>query len=471
MTSKTHTETHTDTGTNIEAATTPTPSTTSHRPVQPARRPARLPIPLRAELRRGMAPWLGVAVAVTLVVPMLSKAAQWQGSWGETQGQLHSASALLAGPLAAAAGCWQGGRERRRGTIELRGTTVRTPLAQSLLCLAPLVLWILAGYVAAAAAVFLATWPYSPVGSPLVSFAATDATWIGTAATLGFVAGRLIPWRLAAPVVAAFMYVTVGFPSYVDSNIQYLSPASSTDADTYLPVWWHGPVMIVWLGGPGFAALLAYAARRRSTALLPLAGALAAAGLITHTGSGIWQKAPAVTRAMCSTTVPRICVSGLDGVRLPDVSRALAGVVSRLEGVDGAPVAYLDQHQNPKAAEGEATLPYVTRGWGVVRNRLTDPDDYAHQTVMSMLWRTCDGKAYAKDKAGAERVDLTDEAVRNWLAPLGHSPDRPAANFGPNSAPDATARLAAMGEEQRRQWLGRYLATHKSCTPSEVPVL
>lgn len=68
---------------------------------------------LRTELRRGIAPWTGPAVALTLLVPLWSKAPQWQGSWGETQSQLHAATALLGAPLVAAAACWQGGREHR----------------------------------------------------------------------------------------------------------------------------------------------------------------------------------------------------------------------------------------------------------------------------------------------------------------------------------------------------------------------
>ncbi|MGW0547183.1 hypothetical protein [Streptomyces altiplanensis] len=430
----------------------------------PGRR--RLPAPLRAELRRGIAPWLGAAVMVTLVVAMAPKASSWQGSWGETQNLLHSASALLGGPLVAAAGCWQAGRERRRGMTELRSSTVRTPLAQTLLCLAPLLLWALAGYAAAAAAVSLATWPYTSGGSPLVSMAATDATWLGTAAVLGFVTGRLVPWRLTAPVAAALMYVVVGLPSYFSSNAQFLTPVARTEADRYLPVWWQGPVMMLWLGGLGAAALLAYAARRRAVALVPLTAALAAAVLITQTGYGMWQKAPAASRVVCGGSAPEICVNGLDGKLLPEVTKALAGLTSRLEGVEGAPAAYRDRLRHPEAAGDEAALPPLTRGWSVTRDRLAAPDEYAHQAAGLLLLRECSSSAYGKDRDGAERVALTDEAVQNWLAPAdgppGHALGLPS---------DGPARLDAMGDEERREWLGRYLATRKSCTPAEVPVL
>lgn len=42
--------------------------------------------------------------------------------------------------------------------------------------------------------------------------------------------------------------------------------------------------------------------------------------------------------------------------------------------------------------------------------------------------------------------------------------------MGPGSPPLVT-RLKAMPDAGRKAWLGRYLATRKSCTPAEVPAL
>ncbi|MDV9193688.1 hypothetical protein R6L23_36700, partial [Streptomyces sp. SR27] len=67
--------------------------------------------PPRAELRRGLGPWTGAAVVLTVLVTMYGKAPGWQGRWADATNMLHVTAGLLAGPLALAAGCWQGGRE------------------------------------------------------------------------------------------------------------------------------------------------------------------------------------------------------------------------------------------------------------------------------------------------------------------------------------------------------------------------
>ncbi|HET6860274.1 MAG TPA: hypothetical protein VFH94_24670 [Streptomyces sp.] len=423
----------------------------------------RLPGPLRAESRRGIGPWAGGAVLVTALATMASKAATWQGSWGETQSLLHTAAALLCGPLAVAAGCWHGGRERRRGTEELRGSAARSRLAQTLMAVVPLVLWVLAGYAAAAAAVSVATWPYTSSGSPVPSLAAADVAWLATATTVGFVAGRLIPWRVTAPLLAACTYVVVGIPAYFSSDLRFLGPTEQTEIERYLPVWWQGPVMVTWFGGLGLAALLAYAVRRRLIALAPLAAATAAAVLIVQTGDGMWREDPAHARQVCGGSVPRICVSRFDSALLPEVTEALAGASSRLEGVEGAPVGYRHDGQKPKP--GEVALPYLSRGWTVARDRLTDPDGYAREAVDHMLWRYCSVAAHDKDRRGFERVETTTQAVLDWLAPLD------GAEHARGGRTPAATRLAEMGDPERREWLSRFFATRKSCTPKDVPTL
>ncbi|MGW1653403.1 hypothetical protein [Streptomyces atratus] len=145
---------------------------------------------LRAELRRGLAPWTGPAVALTLLVTLWGKAPQWQGSWGETQSQLHSAAGLLAGPLVAAAACWQGGREHRRRTAELLLSVPRSRLAQATTAATPIALWAAAGYLLALGVALPRTpgpaarrSPSSPRTSvsccPSASWGSSSAGWCG----------------------------------------------------------------------------------------------------------------------------------------------------------------------------------------------------------------------------------------------------------------------------------------------------
>ncbi|MET9661747.1 hypothetical protein [Streptomyces sp. NPDC006510] len=419
---------------------------------------------LRTELRRGIAPWTGLAVAVTLLAPLWSKAPQWQGSWGETQTELHTAAALLGGPLVAAAACWQGGREYRRRTAELLLSVPRSRFAQVTTAATPIALWAAAGYLLALGVVFAATAPYTGAGGPSLAVVATDLGYLLSIAFVGFVGGRLVRWRLIAPVVAAVLYVVLGAPGYMDSDTRFLSPAEQYALQGQVPVWWFAPALLAWTGGIACTVLLAHAARRRLLAVVPLVLAVAGGALIVDTGTDLFRDDPAVTRRVCSAAAPgtpQLCVKASDAPVLPRMSEALAGMFSRLAGVPGAPVRYVGPEADPK--DGEAALAHVARGWGITRNKLTDPQAYASETALGLANRDCPDGRVSSDEKETERVSLTDDAVRSWLA----GDD---STWTPEARP-LVARLKAMPDPDRKAWLGRYLATRKSCTPTEVPAL
>lgn len=414
---------------------------------------------LRTELRRGIAPWTGACTAVMLAVTMAAKADTWQGSWGETQELLHSAATLLAGPLVAAASCWQGARDHRRSTAELWSSTPRARSTRVLVAALPLTLWAVAGYLAALAATLLATWPYAGGGSPFPSIAVADGAFLLAVGLVGYVAGQRCRWRLAAPALAALLYLVLGAPNYSVSSAQYLDPAMQYMFARSLPVWWFAPVMVAWTCGLALAALIAHAARARILALVPLAIAAAVAPLIVHTGPALLRDDPAAGRLVCADGTPRLCLNEYDRSLLPQVSGALAGLFGRLEGVPGAPARYVDQE--PSGRSGEVRVPTPNIGWYVVRGRLRHAEDLALQVSYSVVPpRECRGGTSPEEL----RVAHTDDAVRSWLAGAGAL--APGAEKSPQQR-----RLEALPAAERRAWLGRFLATRTSCAPAGVPVL
>ncbi|UYQ64351.1 hypothetical protein [Streptomyces peucetius] len=454
-------------------------TTTAAAPAAPDSTAAlRAPHPLRSELLRGSAPWTGTAVAVTLGISLAAKAAQWQGSWGETQTLLHVVASLLGGPLAAAAGCWQGGRERRRGTGELRATAVRGTLAQFLTAAVPTAVWIVAGYALVAAGALAATWPYTSAGRPLLSWMLVDAVFLAAMTLLGHVVGRLVAWRAAAPALAVCCYPLLGVPSYGTGGARHLSPASASTMGEMLPVWWQPIAAIAWMGGLAAAAVLAYAGRHRSTALLPLTAAAVAAAVVVQSGDGMWRDHPLSRKQVCDTAVrPHICVNALYAGLLSEVRSALGGLHGRLAGVENLPVRFEDLPADP--GPGEAGLPMLTPlGWSVVRGKLTDPEQYAWEAAAAITGShdACDARR------SDERALRVDTAVTEWLAPgrarteqdslrwaLERGDQAEAADISADRA--ARDRLAAMPDDARRAWLSRYFATADNCDPKDVPAL
>ncbi|MET8773191.1 hypothetical protein [Streptomyces sp. NPDC004658] len=432
----------------------------------------RAPHPLRAEWLRGFAPWAGAAVLLTLGVTLWAKADQWQGGWSETAGQLHSAM-LITLPLAAAAGCWQGGRERRRRTEELWGTTVRPPLVRLLAAALPVAGWVAVGYLLTAALAQLATWPYAQGDRPHLTLLPGDTAAMAAGALAGHVAGRAVPARLAAPLLAMAGYVGLGIVTMGRSVPGHaLSPTTSLPSGG-LPVWWQPWAMAVWTGGLAFAIVLAYAARRRMTAVLPLAAALAAGTLLAQTGNGLWHADPLARRQVCDTsTTPAVCVNARYAGMLPQVGEALSGVTGKLDGVRNLPVRWADRGGAPRA--GEARLPGITPlGWSAVRGRLTDPEQFAWEAVAALQGYDCPGRTRTA------RVLRADDAVEHYLAPTstGKAIDEDDARGDATRRADlrerraARAKLAGMDERTRREWLSAYFAAHADCDAEGVPAL
>ncbi|MEU9861020.1 hypothetical protein AB0D99_09095 [Streptomyces sp. NPDC047971] len=431
-------------------------------PPRAAGRPRRTSV-VRTELRRGVGPWAGAAVAVTLLVTMYAKAPAWQGRWTDATDTLHIATALLAGPLTLAAGCWQGGRDRRRGTLELLRSVPRGRLRRTLLAVAPSALWPVAGQLLATTVCLLATWPYVGGGRPYLELVAADAVALASLGTLGHLVGLLVPWRLTAPLLAVAGYVGLAVGTYTESPARWLSPAVEHASPWEEPVWWFAPASAVWTGGLALAALLAYAARParlRLLALLPLAAAVAAAvPVLRLPAEGPWRPDPETTRLVCDDGAPGVCVNALDRALLPDISQALAPLNERLRGLPGAPARWVGGANAPGA--GEIGLPDHTMD--AVRGRLRNPDLYLNSAVQWLFSDICDSGGVTE--ADAERLADVHLAVSEWLAP---TPEDYGVPVGPGAQRHLDA-LRAGSPAAQRDYLARYLVADR-CDPEEVPV-
>ncbi|MFD7220643.1 hypothetical protein ACFV9P_06460 [Streptomyces sp. NPDC059892] len=416
--------------------------------------------PLRSELLRGVGPWTGAATVTIIALTMYSKAPGWQARWTGATDLLRITALMLCGPLAVATGCWQGGRERRRRTGELLASLPRTRLRRSLHAVAPAAFWPPVGYLVGAAGCLLATWPYAGEGHPFVSLIAADAVALASLGTVGFVVGRLVAWRLTAPLLAVITYAGLGIPRYGEADARWLDPATDHFYFWDRPVWWFGPASALWTGGLACAALLAYAARHRVVALVPLAVALAVAVPIVRTGDDLWRPDPEAARFVCDYGTPQVCVTAVDRKLLPETSAALAGLNARLRGIPGAPSRWIDGPRAPEPGRDEVRLP--SPGDSAVHGRLPDPVFYANSAVGYLFSEDCDQLDF--DSPGAARATVVNSAVRQWLAPR--------ADFDTFPWPEAQSqlrRLEAMDHAQGRAYLTRYLAADR-CDPDEVPV-
>ncbi|MEO3975789.1 hypothetical protein [Streptomyces sp. CAU 1734] len=462
----------------------PAPASPAGKPPRPGARRAH---PFRGELLRGTAPWAGAAVLLTVSVTMAEKSAGWQGGWGETQALLRTVSVLLAAPIAGAAGCWQGGREWRRRTEELGATSSRGPLARFLAAALPTALWSALACLIAHAAALLACLPYASAGRPSVTAPLSDAVFVMAVTLIGHVAGGVIRWRLAAPFFGGGVYLGSAVVSSLGSGYRFLSPVAVSDSGMAhsLYVWWEPLVTAGWFGGLAVAAVLAVAAARRWTALPALLIAAVCGVTLVKSGDRMWRPDPLPARQVCDTSVrPVICVSQRHPAVLPQVTRALSRLTTRLEGVGHLPERFVDLPG--RRGPNDVQLPMLTPlGQSLTRGELTDPERYRWEAAQMLVHRdACD----VRDPDRAEqRVQLVDRTVVAWLAPhpsagfhetalgwaekRGDTAEAAGIRAEMRSFDRALGRLGAMDPEERRQWLSRYFETARSCDPGKVPAL
>ncbi|MFE0630475.1 hypothetical protein ACFW3D_26345 [Streptomyces sp. NPDC058864] len=432
--------------------------TTPPRTPPAAPRAQRVPRARRTELLRGPGPWTGAVLAVTVIVAVLARRYSLFDTWTTTQAALRGAGLLLGGPLALAAGCWQGGRERRRGTGDLLASAARSPLSRALTAALPSMVWPVLGHLAATAVCLGVLLPYASYGHPAWDLAAADAVALGAMGALGFAAGRALPWRFTAPLLAIAGYLLLAIGAYAESGAALLSPAYAGPGGD-VAVWWAAPVAAVWYAGPAAAALLAGHARRRVLAVLPLVVAVAAASVLYRSGDGVWRPDPAASALVCDEGTPAVCVRAVHGSALPAVRAVVDRIDARLDGVPGAPVRYREGGTGGAIPAGEVRFELYA---GVFRGRLGDDGmlyrDFVYavtSTVPCERERT-DTRAYANEYAAQE-----------WLR-LGR-PLFPADRAGNRLARAAAERLRAMTPDDRRAWLGRYLAGVRACDTGAVP--
>ncbi|MFF2773416.1 hypothetical protein ACFVU3_00770 [Streptomyces sp. NPDC058052] len=421
------------------------------------------PGPLRTELRRGLGPWTGAAIVVTMLVTMYAKAPEWQIRWQDAENLLHPLAGLLCGPLAMAAGCLQGGRDRRLGTEDLWASVPRSPLPRLTVAAAPSALWPAAAVLLGDAGVLLAVWPYASWGRPALAPLLADAVAVGAMGLVGHVVGRVVRWRLTAPLLAVAGYTGFAYADFTSASARWLLPSAQFSAAEYRQVWWYAPASAAWTAGLALAFLLAYglrSSRARLLALVPLTVAACAAAAILRlpADGGPWRIDPAAVRPVCDDGTPRVCVVALDARLLPALTETLEPVNERLRGLPGAPARWAVGRMEEEP--GDVTLLDIAQD--VVRNRIEDPALYRHYAVMQLFSKEC----REGDLTGphAERAMDIHLAVAQWLAP---SPP----GYGPH-APGTRAhldRLRAKSPAEQRAYLVRYLAAN-GCRPGEVPV-
>jgi hypothetical protein len=305
---------------------------------------------LRIELLRGAAPVAAGGALLGGLVEMYSLAggwAGWPGRWMPFATSIRM-TLFVVGGLTVACAAWQGGRERRRRMEDQLASSARPGWQPVLVSWAAVTLGasvvLLAVVIAGAALV-----------APVATYSAGGWWWVlavafpGLAAlsALGFAFGRLVPFRLAAPVAGIGAYlIMVGAIDTVElGGVRWLAPVlSQYDAPGFQFSGAVSAQQTLWFGGLAVTALVLVGARRRWLAIVPAGSAAVAATLLITDPVDPWQPDPRALELVCTDRTPEVCLTRLNAFLLDDAARAVEPVLARWDGVPGAPTRAVEEN-------------------------------------------------------------------------------------------------------------------------------
>ena len=437
---------------------------------------------LAVEVRRSaMLPMIPALAALLLLSPIarhLTPVALWTSRSNDVQSTVQAI-----GPFVAGTAAWTAYRERRRAVSDLLASTPYPALARWLATWSATAAWAVLCYAANAGVVFAITVGQATWGRPVLWPVLSGLTSVLACAVLGFVAGKMLPGRLTAPLVAIGTFAAMAAMmqwALVGGRLGRLSPIYPSIGES--PFFRVDPSLaqaqaLCYLGVAAAAGGLLALHRRRDTRAARLrGGALAAAGLaLVGTAAGLAYRSPVgdfgrtgrepsaavpvAYRPVCAGSPLPICVHPAFRRELAALEAALSPVAAPLAGTPAMPtgVAQSDPDGGLLAfgfgnyqLRGDTIVPQVA---------VTDL-----RTRFALALVTAPGTVPAAAGAAPRAVAVY------LLRQAGVTPEP--GLLPPSTADSAGAgRLAALDAAHRQAWFAAHAAALRAgtLTPADLP--
>ncbi|QLQ10915.1 MAG: hypothetical protein HZY75_11770 [Nocardioidaceae bacterium] len=427
------------------------------------------------ELRRGTPLFAFVLFAVLVGVLLWSHSAYWGTRWNQLGVHLRDNFILLA-PLAVALGVWQGGRSRRSGVGELHDSTRRSALIRHS---SEVVALTVAAYAGALVGLASAGWTILVTGGYGLSIALLYVAGLLPAllsySALGFLIGRWLSWRVAAPVAGVVSYLVLGFVLWNDDK-RAVTLGGGWLGGTEIFAFDLDGLMLSSLGllivAIGLLALGSAERRPAAGSAWLTAGVVGAVSTIllfpvtvaaVESGSTDYPEDPDPDLACTADDGPRVCLLAEHRHLLDEATTQAREVLTRFEGIDGAPTRAGPPRRDP-ASRPSDMLP-TTGGdvtpWG-------DPDERWGPQAYVNVWGFISPTSYCHtDEGGLVAGDPGDmfdprvELVAGWVEQ---------GNIGGQWLRESFPKLAGLftdaTDAQRRDFAGRVIAASRACDPT-----
>ena len=453
---------------------------------------------LRLEARRSLAlPLFPVILGLAVWFVLITRSFE-VFVWLDTTSAIRE-TVLFFGPLIGGLCAWMAGRESRRKMDEMLRVTPRPPVLRDLATWGGTALWGLAVYAGLTALLFVPTWWNATWGGPPPGYLLVTVLGVVANSAVGYAAGRCLPNRFTAPLVAVGLFMAQILPLTIAPgglNYELLTPAPNSLIyrevfNSIPPVAGQQSLWLVGLVGISLAAIaikglpgsrLAWAALAVSVAVA-VAGFAASVGVDRRVTASLSDTVP--YEPVCEGGGITVCVHPAHADLLPEFAAAMEEVSGPLVGVPGAPTRVLQMGSNitvPDSMNQRGTTfvsisgpTYMEIGWlesSLAESLVRDMERFYGGPPLPKIEPTAEdkrrcgrlGEDYASMGVGPDEWILdpaleSQEVVIGWLLegsggsyPSGLSQQQ-CANTG-----DLVRRFADLNPEKRKAWLDENFA-------------
>ena len=299
---------------------------------------------VRRELRHGTCVFAVSALTLLVTVLLWSKGASWGTRWNDL-GMLLRDLTIVIGPVALTLGAWQGGRTARSDVTETLESMPTAALTRASTEIAALALAVFAGVLlgwstAAASILIVGGWGTSAAAWYVLAMAPTVLAYV----TFGYALGRLLRWRVVAPMAGLLGYLLIGLTAYRNDGLNAMVGSGTLGEDTYAvfqrdAVAWSALVLTACaLAAWGLSSMQRGPGRGRGALTLGVVGAVVGGACVAPAmAAGAQGEAATDVAVVCTKdSGPKWCVLAANQHSLDVTKDAARRMLKQMEGIRGA---------------------------------------------------------------------------------------------------------------------------------------
>ncbi|MBA2949276.1 hypothetical protein [Streptomyces himalayensis] len=282
-------------------------------------------------------------------------------------------------------------------------------------------------------------------------------------AVLGFAIGMRVSHVIAAPIVAATIWVMVAFSWAVDPPwLRHVSGQYPTDlmfgeVPSLISLTPH--ILLTW--GIAAGVSLLWLPLRSGLARITLGFAIALAGPVgAYEIARDWSYNPPLTvgqaEMACLGESPKVCMPEATASHLPKVRRDVVSVLNGLEaaGINTSPVVITD-----RVVDGRFSRPSTAKSWRLPLTAAAERGSVRFQTLGAAVRFPCTRPDFAAARPAmlwAAEVTHLSDSYRKWVSQQGEpATDDTAGSWADTQKVVAKTRLLPV--EQQAQWFAKII--------------